>query len=126
MENEIELILKQNEAWIREQHRKMNEWVLRHRHEHPHFRHLPRLPAEAPQDFIVAHSYLSAKLEPGEPGYPGWRTIGQGGFRIWEDMPHQHYVVCNCGWAAHLGEHYRVDYDRVLEETVVAVTSEHD
>jgi len=114
MENELEIILKQKGEWWREQHRRMSEWVLRHRHEHPHLRFLFQIPKKVPNQFIVVHSYLTAKLQLGEPGYPGWRAIGAGGFRIWVDKPHPDYVVCNCGWAPHLEEHYRVDYERVL------------
>jgi hypothetical protein len=119
MKSEIELILEQNGTWWREQNRRMNEWVLRHRHEHPHFRYLHNLhqiPRRARKGFIIVHSYLTAKLQLGEPDYPGWRMLGQGGFRIWADKPHPDYVVCNCGWAPHLGTHYRVDYERLLNE----------
>ena len=114
MENELEIILKQKGEWWREQHRRMSEWVLRQRHEHPRLRFLFQFPKKVPNEFIIVHSYLTARLQLGEPGYPGWRMLGQGGFRIWVDMPHPDYVVCNCGWAPHLEEHYRVDYERVL------------
>jgi hypothetical protein len=115
MASELELILEQKRAWWREQNRRMNEWVLRHRHEHPHFRYLQRIPYKALEEFIIVHSYATAELQLGEPGYPGWRVLGQGGFRIWADKLHPDYVACNCGWAPHLGEHYRVDYERVLD-----------
>jgi hypothetical protein len=118
MERELELILKQKGEWWREQNRRMNEWVLRHRHEHPHFRYLHRIPMKAPKEFIIVHSYLTAKLQLGEPGYPRWRVLHQGGFRIWADEPHPDYVACNCGWAPHLEKHYRVDYERLLKEDV--------
>ena len=31
---------------------------------------------------------------------------GTSDFRAWFDTPHHDYVVCSCGWAAHLGTHY--------------------
>jgi hypothetical protein len=116
MESEIELIFKQKGAWWREQNRRMNEWVLRHRHEHPNLRYLWVMPFNVPKELIIVHSYLTAKLQLGEPGYPGWRLLNEGGFRAWTDKPHPHYVVCNCEWAAHPGEHYRVNYERVLAD----------
>jgi hypothetical protein len=116
MKSELEVILEQKRAWWREQNRRMNEWVLRHTHEHPHFRYLRRIPMRAPKEFIIVHSYLTAKRQLGEPDYPGWRMLGQEGFRIWADKPHPDYVVCKCGWLPHLEEHYRVDYERVLAD----------
>jgi hypothetical protein len=38
------------------------------------------------------------------------KHIGLNGFRIWLQSPEDDpkLVVCKCGWAPHLGEHYRV------------------
>ena len=30
---------------------------------------------------------------------------GTGSFRAWFDTPHHDYVICSCGWAAHIGKH---------------------
>jgi hypothetical protein len=37
---------------------------------------------------------------------------GTRGFRAWEDDPLPQYVVCDCGWHAELGIHYRVSGTR--------------
>jgi|SRR5690348_1873244 len=113
MNREIEQILKQREGWFREQNRRMNEWLFRHRHEHPHFRYLCRAPRITRNEFIIVHSYLTAKLQLGEPGYPGWRMLHEGGFLLWRDKPHPDYVLCDCR-APYLGTHYRLDYERLL------------
>ncbi len=38
------------------------------------------------------------------------KRVGSRGFRIWYVSPDAaKYVVCDCGWARELGEHYRIN-----------------
>jgi len=38
------------------------------------------------------------------------KRIGSRGFRIWYVSPDStKYVVCDCGWAPELGDHYRIN-----------------
>ena len=55
---------------------------------------------------IVVHNHVQ-RYNAGEPGDP----MGINGSRAWTDVPNpSDYTVvkCSCGWARHLGTHYRV------------------
>jgi len=76
---------------------------------HPDQRYLPHTPKKVPAGLIIVHNSVPARLQPDENNEGGaWREVGQGGFRIWRDRPSPNYVECKCGWAPHLGKHYRV------------------
>ena len=55
------------------------------------------LPPAIPANRVLAHNSV-------RPG----RYQGERGFRFWFAVPAAHYVSCSCGWAPHLGAHYRV------------------
>ena len=67
--------------------------------------YLRRVPTrdQVPEGKIVVHSHV--RPNKGLPGQP----LGMRRFRAWTDDPSDRYVVCDCGWASHLGVHYRVD-----------------
>jgi hypothetical protein len=62
-------------------------------------KYLGCMPRKIPEGKVVVHNRVK----------PAW-PIGTNGFRIWlqssSDDPK--VVVCNCGWAPHLKNHYRV------------------
>lgn len=60
---------------------------------------LDRIPKQVPEGRIVVHNHIR----------PPTRRLNSRGFRAWlepADTPRR--VVCGCGWAPELGEHYRV------------------
>ena len=65
-------------------------------------RYLAHVPKTVPPGRIVIHNRV--QCTPGQ--VPGVR-----GFRAWTDVPdgNPFYVLCECRWAPHLGDHYRVD-----------------
>jgi hypothetical protein len=58
---------------------------------------------EWPPGWILAHNHVRPE------GFPN-AYVGQDGFRAWFARPDtsSNYVRCRCGWAPHLGTHYRV------------------
>jgi hypothetical protein len=61
-----------------------------------YLRHMPR---KLPDGKVLVHNRFRPV-----------RHIGLNGFRIWLQSPEDDpkLVVCECGWAPHLNEHYRV------------------
>jgi hypothetical protein len=56
-----------------------------------------RIPKQVPWGRIIVHNHI-------QPQAP----LRRNGFRAWSDLPEPKYVECYCGWAPHLGRHYRV------------------
>lgn len=66
-------------------------------------RYLSNVPTTVPAGRIVVHNHVRP------PGYPEIR-LGFQGFRAWtEPAETPKRVRCECGWAPHLDEHYRVE-----------------
>lgn len=63
--------------------------------------YLSLVPKAVPSGRIVVHNFVRHT--------GGTRRLGMRGFRAWTAAPAPHYVACDCGWAPHLGTHYRVD-----------------
>ncbi len=60
--------------------------------------YLTSLPKALPADKVLVHNHVM----------PG-RTLGNRGFRAWlASRDDDRYELCGCGWAAKLGDHYRV------------------
>ena len=55
------------------------------------------MPSTVPANRVLVHN--SARHKPNT--VPGTKD-----FRAWFDIAHPDYVLCSCGWAAHLGPHY--------------------
>jgi hypothetical protein len=61
--------------------------------------YLEEMPTAVPAGKILVHNNVVPA-----------KRIGSRGFRIWYVAPDSaKYVVCDCGWAAELGEHYRIN-----------------
>ena len=58
-----------------------------------------KMPDRLPAGRIIVHNHVR----------PPAQHQGQRGFRFWIAEPDDRYVPCFCGWAPHLGKHYRVD-----------------
>jgi hypothetical protein len=59
--------------------------------------YLKRLPAAIPADRVLVHNMVRPT-----------RRLGSRGFRAWLESPGQERrEVCDCPWAAELGQHYR-------------------
>jgi len=61
---------------------------------------IPYIPKQVPNGHILVHSNVAPQPR-----------IGMNGFRIWLSPPDPNKYaveVCECGWAPHLLEHYRV------------------
>jgi hypothetical protein len=55
------------------------------------------VPETVPAGCIVVHNHVIPRARPGD-----------GGFRVWlDEVGTPDRVVCDCGWAPHLPEHYR-------------------
>ena len=76
------------------------------------------LPRKVPAGRIVVHNHVRPE---GFPNVP----LGWCGFRAWTDAPTgqiasdgtpYRVLVCRCGWAPHLREHYRVNFDGPAQE----------
>jgi len=66
--------------------------------------HVPR---RVPDGRMLVHNHVRPE------GFPNI-ALGFNGFRAWTeptDTPNR--IVCECGWAPHLPEHYRVDREAV-------------
>jgi hypothetical protein len=62
------------------------------------------VPTLVPAGRVLVHNLISHDK----------KTVpGTNGFRAWFDTPHHDYVICSCGWAAHLGTHY---HEALMEE----------
>jgi hypothetical protein len=77
-------------------------------------RYLSGVPKQVPPGRVVVHNNVRARrlptdftFDPGKPE-PQWRKLREDGFRAWTQLPEERLVVCDCGWAPHLSEHYRV------------------
>ena len=61
--------------------------------------YLEEMPTVVPAGKILVHNNVVPA-----------KRIGSRGFRIWYASPDSaKYVVCDCGWASELGEHYRIN-----------------
>jgi hypothetical protein len=61
--------------------------------------YLEEMPTVVPAGKILVHNNVVPA-----------KRIGSRGFRIWYVVPDSaKYVVCDCGWAPELGEHYRIN-----------------
>jgi hypothetical protein len=60
-------------------------------------RYLAGVPKQVPSGRVVVHNHVRPA-----------RRLGERGFRAWTQLPDESLVVCDCGWALHLTEHYRV------------------
>ena len=58
---------------------------------------LHELPPNVPAGKILVHNSVKPATK-----------LGEGSFRAWLDNPGPQHVVCSCGWANGLGNHYRV------------------
>jgi hypothetical protein len=86
------------------------EWVKR-----AQVRYLSGVPKQVPAGRVVVHNWVRARWLPGdflfdpEQPEPQWRKLSEQGFRAWTQLPDDdQLVVCGCGWASHLSEHYQV------------------
>jgi hypothetical protein len=60
-------------------------------------KYISYVPTIVPAGRVLVHNLISHDK----------KTVpGTNGFRAWFDTPHHDYVICSCGWAAHLGTHY--------------------
>jgi hypothetical protein len=59
--------------------------------------YLTRLPKVLPADRVLVHNHVRPT-----------RRLGSRGFRAWLSPPSERLTVCRCGWAAELGQHFRV------------------
>ncbi len=57
--------------------------------------YLTQLPERVPEGQVLVHN----------PVWPR-QQLDANGFRAWLQAPAEHLVVCRCGWATELGEHY--------------------
>jgi hypothetical protein len=62
------------------------------------------VPTLVPAGRVLVHNLIS---------HDNKTVPGTNGFRAWFDTPHHDYVICSCGWAAHLGTHY---HEATMEE----------
>jgi len=56
-----------------------------------------QVPTAVPSGKVLVHNLISHNRK---------TAPGTNGFRAWFDALHPDYVICSCGWAAHLGPHY--------------------
>jgi hypothetical protein len=57
--------------------------------------YLHQLPQRVPEGQVLVHNQVWPRLQ-----------LNVNGFRAWLQAPEAHLIVCRCGWAAELGEHY--------------------
>jgi hypothetical protein len=69
--------------------------------------YVDRIPKTVPPGSILVHNHVRANAS-GRKSWKGMTKPGTRGFRAWLDQQRAHYVPCDCGWAPHLAEHYRV------------------
>lgn len=81
-------------------------------------RYIPYTPRTVPVARIVVHNHIRPE------GFPDV-IAGLSGFRVWSDVPTgqiatdgspYRVIICRCGWAPHLAEHYRVNFDAAAQE----------
>jgi hypothetical protein len=81
-------------------------------------RYIYRVPRVIPAERIVVNNHVRPI------GFPDVPLRWQG-FRAWTDVPTGQIAVagapyrvigCRCGWAPHLPEHYRVNFDGPTQE----------
>jgi hypothetical protein len=75
-------------------------------------RYVFQVPTAIPAGRVLVHNVISHDRN---------TVPGTNGFRAWVDTLHYDYVICSCGWAAHLGPHYcetaiEEDRDQFLAE----------
>ena len=58
--------------------------------------YLRQLPERIPEGQVLVHNNVWPRIR-----------LDAHGFRAWLQPPADDLEVCRCGWAAHLGEHYR-------------------
>jgi hypothetical protein len=58
--------------------------------------YLARIPDSVPPGVVLVHNHIRPA-----------RRLGTRGFRAWLQPPDAALVMCNCGWAPELAEHYR-------------------
>jgi hypothetical protein len=64
----------------------------------PMHQYLRTLPAAVPAGRVLVHNCVRPR-----------RRLGASGFRAWLSLPsNPRLVVCGCGWAAELGQHFRL------------------
>ena len=61
------------------------------------FDYLKSLPKQIPAGKLLVHNQVKPA-----------KRLGTGGFRAWLAETDLGIELCNCGWAAELGNHYRV------------------
>jgi hypothetical protein len=61
-------------------------------------RYLAKVPREVPEGLIVVHNNVHPAAVLGERGFHAWT----------EPVGTPNRAVCDCAWASHLPEHYRV------------------
>ena len=66
--------------------------------------YLNRLPKAVPEGKFLVHN----RVRPA-------RHLNHHGFRAWLTAQPDDIYVCDCGWAAELGDHYRMLPDEVLD-----------
>jgi hypothetical protein len=75
-------------------------------------RYVAKLPSVIPADMVLVHNHVRPE---GFPDIP----LDFNGFRAWlqsgsiDDPP---LVACTCGWAPKLGQHFRVNRDKLDEK----------
>jgi hypothetical protein len=85
-------------------------------------RYLSGVPKRVPPGRVVVHNWVRERRLPGDDSFdpalpePQWRKLSESGFRAWTQLPDERIVVCDCGWAPHLDEHYRVKAERVASD----------
>jgi hypothetical protein len=62
--------------------------------------YLRRIPKVIPDGMVVVHNTVGPT-----------RQLSSRGFRAWLEPRHAALVVCTCGWAPELVEHYIVERD---------------
>jgi hypothetical protein len=71
--------------------------------------YLSKIPTKIPDGQVVVHNHVR----------PTTRRLGSRGFRAWLAEPNERLVVCDCGWAPELGEHYRSKFGATVIENYV-------
>ena len=65
--------------------------------------YLYEIPTEVPVGRIVVHNRVKPQPELGMNGFRAWlQTIDS-------SVPDYRHIVCGCGWAPELPEHYRIE-----------------
>ena len=65
-------------------------------------RYVSGIPKQMPTGRVVVHNQVRPQ------GFPNIK-LGFNGFRAWTQLLDERLVVCDCGWAPQLEEHYRVE-----------------